>query len=510
MPSFGRLRLPALGRALEKPEAVQGFGVRSPVAGLARRSVGFYDVLAQSTAAVAPTGVAITFPVIVMTQVGGPSLLAALLAVIATLLVAASVSEFARRMAVTGSLYTYVSRALGPMAGSATSLALQLGYGFIALFCLASSVEYFGRCLARITGAEPGVFAVAAMLVVLGAGVVVLIARGVRLTLRFLLVVEVVTAAVVLVLVIALLVRLRADIDWALFDIGSTSPQNVSAGAAIVMTAFVGFESSTAIGAEARRPFRDIPRALIWTVLGVGILYFLSATSQLLAYRSIGIDPDSAGTPVNDIATAYGLSWLGVVLDLSVAVSFFACATASTIALVRVIFSLGKEGLLPSRLAYTHQRLETPIAAAVATAPFVVLVPAALVSAGLPLAWVIETSLVVATAGYLTAYLLVCVATPVFLRLLSEMTLRPVVSSVVAALTVCGVLTFYLTYEWTNHAREGVVIFGLGLVVGALSYVTRVRRMPEVRRRIGLYDEPTVDDVLGAHAPTADPTSPVQ
>lgn len=495
-PPIRRLPLPALRRALDDPEPVTGFGARSPVDGLARRAVGFWDVLAQSVAAVAPTGVAVGFPVLVLTQAGGSAVAAAILGIAATLLVAMSISEFARRLAVTGSLYTYVTKALGPDAGFLTSLGLQLGYGFISVFCLASSLEYLRLAWEQAVGNSPPRWLLVALVLILGTAVVTLIVRGIRLTLRILLVVEATTATVVLILVVLVLARLGGSLGWSTLHLANANPTNLGAGAAIVITAFVGFESSAATGAEAKRPFRDIPRALIWTVVGVGVLYFLAATAQVLAFKSLHIDPASS-SPVNQIAAAEGVAWIGIVLDLSVAVSFFACATASTTALARVLFSLGREGVLPHQIGRTHPSLRTPVAAALVTVPIVALLPAATIACGASLSWMVETSLVVATAGYLLAYLLVASATPVFLWRLGELTLRPVLIAAAATLTLAGVIGFYLTDQWTDRSRAGILLFAGWLAVGTLLYLIRLRIDPRVRARLGMYDEPVAADVLG-------------
>ena len=103
----------ALARAIERPEPVAGLADRSPLAGLARRSVGFADVLAQSVSAVAPAGAAFTTPLLVSAVAGGVSLPALAAALVIALLTASTINEFTRRMAATGSLYTFVARGLG-------------------------------------------------------------------------------------------------------------------------------------------------------------------------------------------------------------------------------------------------------------------------------------------------------------------------------------------------------------------------------------------------------------
>src|SRR6478752_4010424 len=126
----------ALSRAIADPTPVDGLPARSPMAGLDRRSLGFVDVLAQSVGAVAPSAAAATCPVLVAARAGSGTLVAFLLAAVLMALVASAVNQFTRRMAATGSLYTFAARGLGERAGFATSAAMIVGYGFVAMFAL--------------------------------------------------------------------------------------------------------------------------------------------------------------------------------------------------------------------------------------------------------------------------------------------------------------------------------------------------------------------------------------
>ena len=144
----------ALSRAIADPKPVDGLLARSPMAGLDRRSLGFVDVLAQSVGAVAPSAAAATCPVLVAARAGSGTLAAFLLAAVLMTLVASAVNQFTRRMAATGSLYTFAARGLGVRAGFATSAAMMVGYGFVAMFALLGAAPYGLTLLAH---AAPGI-----------------------------------------------------------------------------------------------------------------------------------------------------------------------------------------------------------------------------------------------------------------------------------------------------------------------------------------------------------------
>ena len=77
----------ALQGAIAHPVPVPGIRTTSPVAGLDRRSVGAWDVLGQSVAAVAPAAATTTIPVLVAASAGGAALPAVVAATVLALLV---------------------------------------------------------------------------------------------------------------------------------------------------------------------------------------------------------------------------------------------------------------------------------------------------------------------------------------------------------------------------------------------------------------------------------------
>src|SRR5205823_882031 len=103
--------------------------------------------------------------------------------------------------------------------------------------------------------------------------------------------------------------------------LGPTAPAPFAVGTALAVTAFVGFESASVLGVEARRPFQAIPRAISWTVLVAGVLYVVSAAAQQTGFAAIGADLATSASPVNELATAFGMQWVGWALDLGIAAS---------------------------------------------------------------------------------------------------------------------------------------------------------------------------------------------
>nr|WP_218869951.1 APC family permease [Herbiconiux flava] len=490
-------RVTALERAIAHPAPVPGIGTRSPVDGLERRSVGFVDVLAQSVSAVAPSAAATTIPLLVAVVAGGATLWSLAVAMLIALAVATTVNQFTRRIAATGSLYTYVTRGLGTGAGFVAGIATLIGYGFIAMFSLAGAGYYLSILVGRAwPGATSPLFAIVCI-GLMALVVLVVIVRGIRLSTRLTLLIETVSVGIILVLVVTLLVATGPGIDWSAFDVGGSTPATFAVGSVLALTAFVGFESSAALGVEAKRPFAAVPRAIVWTVIASGTLFLVASYSQIVGFSALGLDLVGSGSPVNDLATAYGVEWMGLLLDLSIATSFLACAIASTTALARVLFAMGREGVVPPLVGSAHPRFRTPWVAAAIAVPVVAGVPIAAIALGSGL-W--ETLIVVAAAGYITAYGLVCVAAPVFLRRIGELTAAVAVRSITAAALLGVGLVVYLSVEFAGERWIGAAVFVLLLGAGSVLSMLRRRRHPWLLDTVGVYDVPVASDVLGGGA----------
>ncbi|MFZ4896271.1 APC family permease [Plantibacter sp. Mn2098] len=490
----------ALERAISNPPAVRGLDTRSPVDGLDRRSVGFVDVLAQSVSAVAPSAAATTIPLLVTVMAGGATVWSLAAAMVVSLLVAGTINVFAKRIAATGSLYTFVSKGLGTGAAFVAGVALLIGYGFIAMFALAGAGYYLAILLHRFWPGMPGSSVVVGVLIVAMAAVCLFVlVRGIRVSTRVTLLVETASVAIILVLVGVLLSQFGPVIEWSALAVHA-DPASFAVGSVLAITAFVGFESSATLGVEARRPFANIPRAIGWTVIVSGLVYLVTSYSQLVGFAGLGEDITMSASPINDLTRAYGVEWLGLLLDLSVAASFLACAIASITALVRVLFAMGREGVLPSRFGRTHRRFHTPHIAILVAVPVVTVVPIIAIVLGSGVWAAMQVLIVVAAAGYITAYILVCAAAPVFLWRIGEVTVWPVLRALVAGALLTLALVAYLVVEAGTGRRVGVWSFLALMVAGVLVWWVRHRHRPWLNSTVGVFDVTVRRDVLGGDA----------
>ncbi|MDQ0382113.1 APC family permease [Amycolatopsis thermophila] len=462
----------------------------SPMSGLDRRNLGPLQVFAQSISAAAPSAAMAAAPAVAAAAAGSGVLWSFVVATVLALLIGLGIGQFTRRMAAAGSLYSLTAKGLGAVAAFACGCALLVGYGLLTTAALTGSGVYLQDLLGR-AGIEVGWGLVAGIVLVLGALATVCVLRGVRLSAQVVLVTEAVSITLMLVVFGLLLVRVGPDLAPAAPDRGVAG---IAAGVLPALGAFIGFEAAASFGVEARRPFRTVPRAVQGTAALCGVLYLVAAYTQVVGLGRLPGGLAGQPEPVSTLAALQRLPWLSYLLDLGIAASFFACALATGSALVRVLLSMGREGVLPAALGRTHPRYRTPHVAILVALPLATLLPVVLVATGTSTSSAFVTLLNAAVFGYLVAYLLVCVAAPVFLHRIGELTRGALAA---AAITAPALLAALVVFTLDNLGGPYPALFG-AFVLAGLAWLGWLRaRRPAQLARIGIYDETSEADLLG-------------
>jgi amino acid transporter len=124
----------------------------------------------------------------------------------------------------------------------------------------------------------------------------------------------------------------------------------------VVFYAFVGFESAVIPAGEARNPRRDIPSALVRTVLLITAFYVLLQAVAVSVAPEIG----ASETPLADVASQL-LGGVGAaVIALGAVFSISGNLTASMLSAPRMLYAMGQQGSLPYWFGRVHGRFHTP------------------------------------------------------------------------------------------------------------------------------------------------------
>jgi amino acid transporter len=381
--------------------------------GLKREILSPMETLAQSVSTMAPTTTpAATIP-LVCALAGNGTWLAYLLAMAAILLVALCIGRFARHSASPGSLYTYASGVLPPWLSATVAWSLLLAYVATGASVIGGFYHYANLLLRDATGHVLSTV----LLALLGAGVSIWIAyRDVKISARLMLWIEATSVTVIVIVVALLLIRHGWHWDWDELHLHGMTGSGLRLGLVLALFSFVGFESATTLGAEARNPLHTIPRAVIQSSLLAGAFFTVCAYAEVLGFHGVGQDLGASQAPMHVLAGAGGVPVLGLLIDIGVLVSMFAGTLACITAAARVLLLMAHDGLAHGALRTTHSRNQTPSRAVVITGIAAVLPVAVLAARGASGLDVYGWMGALATYGFIVAYALVCAALPRYLR----------------------------------------------------------------------------------------------
>jgi amino acid transporter len=425
------------------------------------------ELAAQSIGLVGVTGgMGMLIPAVSATA-GAHTWLAYAFAVVALLFSSWSISFFAREMACSGALYTFSARAFGPFGGLVCGGCMFVAYAIGAASILLGAVSTLCVFLLRtgVLSTPPGTGSLSAALVLLAALGAWLTSRDIRLSTRVTLSVELLAIGLITHIVVATLVSRPSLIDAGQLNVEHVTLAQLQPGIVLAFFSFVGFESATSLGGEARSPLTAIPRALLLSILGPALLFIVGAYAMVATFPA-GL-AEMPG-PLSAMAERLGLGGTGLFIEAAVALSFYVAFLSSVNAGARITYAFGRDGCLPAALGRPHPRHATPH-----RATFVVI---GLVTAGCLLLLGSGTGLqnaygmlgTIATYGYLAAYLTVAIAAPVYLKRTGRLRVSQGLVSILAVLLL-GIPVVGSVYPAPDYAwLPGVFVMVVTALVGGM------------------------------------------
>ncbi len=369
------------------------------------------EILAQSISAIAPSTSAALTVSLVYALAGEGTCLAYLIATFAMVLVAQCINVFARDSASPGSLYVYTQKTLPPFWAAVTAWSLCFAYVTTASSVMGGFVSFACALLGTAKALPASLLACVA-----AAGAIWIAYKDVQISTRLMLYVETVSVLLIGIVVSVLLWRHGPHVEVQQMQFRSMHFGSVRLGVVLAIFSFVGFESATSLGAEASRPLKTIPAAVLWSTLLSGVFFVLCAYTEVLGFRGAQAGLADSPAPMRYLCIRAGLPVAGPVIDAGVLVSMFAATLAFVIALGRLLMLMARHGLVPMRLARTSEQHKTPAVAGVLVGVLALLPVAFLLLRGASGAEVYGWMGSLAVFGYLTTYLLVAAAVIVYRR----------------------------------------------------------------------------------------------
>ena len=186
--------------------------------------------------------------------------------------------------------------------------------------------------------------------------------------------------------------------------------KGVLAGVSAVFFAFIGFDAISTTAEECKNPQRDLPRGMIYSLVICTVLYILISLvlTGMVNYTQLKVDD-----PLAFVFEKIGMHKIGYLISVSAVVATTSVLLVFQLGQPRIWMSMSRDGLLPKKFAKVHPKFGTPTFATIVTGLFV----------GIPSLFMsVSTVTDLTSIGTLFAFVLVCFGVLVLPKLSADAT----------------------------------------------------------------------------------------
>ena len=430
-----------------------------------RRILGPVALTSLGVGAIIGTGIFVLTGVAAHDKAGAAVILSFSVAGIACIFAALCYAEFASMVPVAGSAYTYAYATLGEL------FAWIIGWDLILEYAVASAtvahgwshyfqdfIGIFGLHLPPSLTKAPFDFDTATgqfistgsvvdfTAIVIALIITMVLVKGIKESAGFNATMVIIKLAVVLLVIILGAQYINTN-NWVPFApygyaglsiFGQTiwgqtgaggAPVGVLAGAAMIFFAYIGFDSVSTHAEEAKRPHRDVPIAIITSLILCTVLYILVAAviTGMVPYDKINID-----APISNAFKQVGLEWAQFIVSLGAIAGITSVLLVMMLSQPRVFLAMARDGLLPESIfGAVHDKFRTPWKSTILTGIFV-----AVLGGLLPLRILAE----LVNIGTLFAFVVVCSAVLIMRKTHPEAH-RPFKAPLFPLIPILGIIT---------------------------------------------------------------------
>jgi APA family basic amino acid/polyamine antiporter len=366
------------------------------------RSIGLFQLTLFGVGATIGTGI-----FIVLTQavpVAGPAVIwSFVMAGAVAGLTAICYAELASAVPVSGSSYSYAYATLGEGIAMVVAACLLLEYGVSAAAVAVGWSQYLNELFDNLFGftipdaisqapEQGGVFNLPAVLLILMCSA--LLIRGASESAK-------VNAVMVLIKVGVLILFIAVGVTgWDSNNLSNFSPfgvDGITSAAGIIFFSYIGLDAVSTAGEEVKNPRRNMPLAIIFALITVTALYILVTVVAVAAQPYTSFEGQDAGLSAI-LEHVTGSTWPATVLAAGAVVSIFSVTLVVIYGQTRILFAMGRDGMIPSLFHRVNPRTLTPVPATI-----IVAVVVSLLAGVLPINFLAEMT----SIGTLVAFLVV-------------------------------------------------------------------------------------------------------
>lgn len=204
----------------------------------------------------------------------------------------------------------------------------------------------------------------------------------------------VVVKLVIILLIIAVGV-FYIDIDnWTPFMPNGFG--GVMGGVSAVFFAYIGFDAVSTLAEESKNPQRDLPKGMIYSLVICTVLYIVLALvlTGMVSYTALGVSD-----PLAEIFALKGVKWMLFIVSIAAVVAMTSVMLVFQLGQPRIWMTMSRDGLMPKKFSSIHPKYKTPGFATIITGLVV----------GIPIFFTDENFVLDFTSiGTLFAFVLVC------------------------------------------------------------------------------------------------------
>jgi len=387
----------------------------------------------------------------------GMAPLAYIIGIIAMIFTALSYSRMSQAFPISGSVYSYASRAINPHVGFFAGWSLLLDY------ILTPALVYLvaGYALQEMIPILP-YWGWIALFVVINTAVNF---RGIELTAKTNIALLFFELFVLVAFVVVAFVAVLKGVGQGAFTIDPIwKPEGfnmdmVMAATSLAVLSFLGFDAISTLAEEAKDPKKIVGKATVTALFLVGGLFVVQTYLAGLLWpdHTTFQNPDTAFYAVAQLA---GGDWLRILVALGTAVAWgIGDGLVAQAAISRLLYSMSRDKMMPAFLSKIHPKYQTPYMSTL-------FVAAIAIAIGALLSMDLLTSMV--NFGALTGFMFLHISV-VFHYVIKQK--QTDAASLVKYLLLPAVGFAIIFYVWLNLQPEakmvGFVWLGIGLVYTA-------------------------------------------
>ncbi len=375
------------------------------------RSIGLFQLSMIGVGATIGTG--IFFVLSEAVPIAGPAVIwSFVIAGVVAGLTAVCYAELASAVPVSGSSYSYAYATLGEVVAMGVAACLLLEYGVSSAAVAVGWSQYVNQLLGNLFGFQipdalsqspegGGLLNLPA--IVLVALCALLLIRGASESATVNAVMVLIKLGVLVLFVVVGITGWNADnfADFAPFGI-----TGITGAAGIIFFAYIGLDAVSTAGEEVKNPRRTMPLAILIALVTVTVVYVAVAIVAVAAQPAADFEGQEAGLSAI-LESVTGATWPGTVIAAGAIISIFSVTLVTIYGQTRILFAIGRDGMLPSFFRQVNQRTQTPVNNTIVVAAVV-----ALLAGLLPIEFLAEMT----SIGTLVAFLVVSIGVIILRR----------------------------------------------------------------------------------------------